>query len=470
LRTVKVDRLRSRLFFLLILVFVVRLLASLIIWQINGPIGFYSPDTASYAGPARSLLHGAFLSAGDFSPPGTPEIFRTPGYPILLMPAVASGWFTPIAVLENILFSVISAWLIWNIVSALSPNSNAGFWAMLLYCFEPVGFLHSVKILSEAAFTTFLLLSIWLLLRYLRNPAYITLLLAALTMACAIYIRPVPLYLGVWLAPVLLLLPRQAGRKQRVIAAILFPVILAVTTVPWVIRNSRVADYWGFSSSSAWNLYFMSAAAIGGQLQHRGFSSVAAEMGNGSPEDYLKAHPEQRSWSEGEIARFWNREAMQSIKQHWLSYALIHARGCGMVVLNPGASEVLRDLKLYPPMASPLSEALDRGLFSGAVWLWKNYPATIILLPFMMALLLCYYILAVKGLGKLPLDVRVLLISIFVYFVLVSGFPAAVARYRVPVMPLVCICAGIGIARSTYHDTTIPQTETAIGIVPKHNV
>jgi hypothetical protein len=121
-------------------------------------------------------------------------------------------------------------------------------------------------------------------------------------------------------------------------------------------------------------------------------------------------------------------------------------------------------------MASPLSEALDRGLFSGAVWLWKNYPATIVLLPFMMALLLCYYILAVRGLGKIPLDVRVLMISIFVYFVLVSGFPAAVARYRAPVMPLVCICAGIGIARSTYHDTTIPQTETAIGIVPKHNV
>ena len=42
---------------------------------------FHAPDTASYVEPARQLIaHGRF-SAGD----GTPEIIRTPGYPMLLI-------------------------------------------------------------------------------------------------------------------------------------------------------------------------------------------------------------------------------------------------------------------------------------------------------------------------------------------------------------------------------------------------
>lgn len=446
LTTKKNENPRKLLLILLALVFFSRLIFALVVWKIQGSVGFVSPDTETYVGPATALLHGAFLSSGSFSLAGTPEIFRTPGYPLLLIPAVASGHLVPFALAENFLLTMISAWLIWKILAELLADSQAAFWAGLLYCFEPVGFLHSEKLLSETAFTTVFLLSVWLLVRFFQRPNYRTLVLAALSLGCAAYIRPVPLYLGLWLAPLFLLLPHKSTWRQRISWALLFPAVLALTLVPWMVRNSSVADYDSFSSSSAWNLYFMSAAAVQAKLDHEDFSKVTSGFGNGGPRDYLERHPEQRDWSEAQIAHFWGREAVKVIRPHWALYSLIHAKGCLMVIFSPGVSEVLRDLNLYPAFDSPLSAKLDKGLLSATRWLLREYPVVVVVIPLMMALLILYYGLAIAGLRRMPLEIRILFSSLFLYFVLVSGFPAAVARYRVPVMPLVCICAGVAIA------------------------
>src|SRR5215472_8291268 len=75
---------RNRAFFLLALVLSVRALCALVIWHLRGPAGFLEPDSSQYLELARKMLHGSFELLG------TPEVFRTPGYPLLLLPAVAS--------------------------------------------------------------------------------------------------------------------------------------------------------------------------------------------------------------------------------------------------------------------------------------------------------------------------------------------------------------------------------------------
>src|ERR1700674_4914261 len=76
------------LLILLLTVLLSRLVFAFIVWKINGPSGLIGPDTPSYVEPARSLLHGAFLSDGSWGIRGTSEILRTPGYPLFLVPAV----------------------------------------------------------------------------------------------------------------------------------------------------------------------------------------------------------------------------------------------------------------------------------------------------------------------------------------------------------------------------------------------
>jgi hypothetical protein len=220
-----------------------------------------------------------------------------------------------------------------------------------------------------------------------------------------------------------------------------------LTLVPWVIRNAIAADYKAFSSSQDVGLYF-GAAAVQAKVEHRNPSEVMEEWGlTTSIEDYFRAHPEQRGWPEAAIARFWHTEAKRIIFSHLLLYSVIHARGCFMVTFNPGISEVLRDLGMYPDSRNPLLIQLDKGLLPALLWLFHQYPIVTALLPLMMLQLLLYYAFAVMGLRRMPFAIAFLFCALFLYFVLVSGYPAAMSRYREPVMPLVCISAGVAIAK-----------------------
>ena len=431
---------KNRLISLLALLVCIRVLFAVVIWSINGQSGFFHPDSAYYIEVARNMLHGSFSVAG------IPEIFRTPGYPALLIPAIAFHHVVSIALIENFLLCAVSAWFIWKIVGELLPESNAAFWAVLLYCFEPMGILFSEKIGTETLFTTVLLLFVWIFLRYLREPGFQNLILAALILGCATYVRPVTMYQPLWLAPVLFFFPRSLPRMQSTVRTGAFLIMFALSLAPWVIRNAVVADYKGFSSTGDSDLYFYCAAAVQAQLEHKNLVQEQNEMGYNSQQRYLALHPEQRSWSPGQSARFFRVAAKNVLLRNPGTYAALHGRGCLIVMFDPGATELMKIVRLYPEFGGLLSRALTEGLIRTTLWLIREYPVSAVLLLLLGAVLAMYYIFAIAGLRQAPFDAGFVLVALFFYFVLISGLPGAVVRYRVPIMPLVCICAGIGIA------------------------
>jgi 4-amino-4-deoxy-L-arabinose transferase-like glycosyltransferase len=431
---------RNRLMFLLALVFISRLLAALVILGFDGAAGFGSPDTATYVGLAASLVHGSFSSNG------VPDVVRTPGYPLLLVPAVASYHPTLIALFENLLLATVSAWLIWKIVREIAPFSKACVWAVLLYCFEPVGFLYSEKILSDLLFCTELLFFLWLTVGFLRSPRYATLLGSSVALGLATYTRPVSLFLGIWMAAFFLLVPRRLPWSSRIPKATAFVLVFTITLLPWFVRNQKLAGYRGFSAITDESLYFYSAAAVKAKLEHKSFSRVQEELGWNDNQRYFQSHPEQRDWSQGQVFRFQNAEARRIISQHLLTYSLIHLRGCAVVMLDPAVTEIMKLLRRYPQNGALLSRAVDQGFLRAVLWLVRQYPETALALPVLGAQLLLYYFLGLVGLRRLPIEEGALLVWLFTYFVLVSGSSAAVARFRMPIMPLVCISAGIAIA------------------------
>lgn len=417
-----------------------RLLFAFVIWKVRGPSGFLAPDSGAYLALAQSLLHGSF------SDNGIPHIIRTPGYPLLLVPAVAFGHILVIGIFENLLLAVGSAWLIWRIVGSLFPGSQASEWAVLLYCLEPVGFLNSVVVLSETLFCALLLLFIWLVIRFFNEPSYRRLLLAALTLGCATYARPVTLYLGVWLIPVFLLFPRRLPLVHRSFRTIIFLVVFASTLAPWVLRNAKAADYRGFSSISDLSLYFYSTAAVLAKLEHKSFTQEQEELGYFDNQRYLQAHREQSTWSRGQISHFMGAESRRIISQHWSSYLPICARGAIIMLLDTGATAILHAVRLYPERGGLLSRTADQGLYRGMIWLVQQYPIVGLAFLFLGIQLFLYYVLALLGVRQLPFAVGCFFASLVLYFVLVSAGPAATARFRGPVMPLVCMSAGVAIA------------------------
>src|SRR6202158_2894561 len=382
------SRSHIRLAVLLAIVFFSRLLFACVILKISGAASFFGGDTPAYLELARSLLHGTF------SRDGIPHIVRTLGYPLFLVPAIASPHLLLIGIFENLLMAVGSAWIIWRIVGGRLPGSRASEWAVLLYCFEPVGFLCSVQLWSESLFCALLLVFIWMVLRFFRETSYATLLLAAVALGCATHVRPVTLYLGLWLVPVFLLFPRRRPLVNRGLRTITFLVVFALTLAPWVLRNSKVASYRGFSAISENSMYFYSSAAVLAKLDHKSFAQEQEEMGFWDPQRYLQAHPEQKAWSPAQISQYMAVESRRIISQHLPSYLFIHARGFLIFLFDTDATVILKAVHLYPESGGLLARTMDEGLLRGAMWLLRQYPIVGMAFFVLGIQLLLYYLLA----------------------------------------------------------------------------
>jgi hypothetical protein len=234
--------------------------------------------------------------------------------------------------------------------------------------------------------------------------------------------------------------------KTRITRAVVFPVLFVLILAPWLIRNFVVADYRGLSSTQEWGLYFVTAGAVQAKAEHRSVSEAVDAGYRTTPEQYLRLHPEQRSWSEGAKARFWGKEALKTVKSHPEAFSQFYAKNCVSILFNPAVTEVLRETGLYPTDSTPLDSHQDQGYFSAAMWLVRQHPVVAVLIPAMILQLLLYYFLALLGLRRMNIDIRVLFIALCFYFVLTSAVFTAGARYRAPFMPLICIAAGLAIA------------------------
>jgi hypothetical protein len=74
---------------------------------------FYTPDTASYVGPAMELLaHHRFFNAG------APEIVRTPGYPLLLVAGLRLGRLELVTITLQVLLSCVTVYMVYQAASA----------------------------------------------------------------------------------------------------------------------------------------------------------------------------------------------------------------------------------------------------------------------------------------------------------------------------------------------------------------
>jgi 4-amino-4-deoxy-L-arabinose transferase-like glycosyltransferase len=429
---------------LIALVFISRFLFIIAIWMVNPFSGFVDSDTPTYIIPAQSLLHGSFSSVT-----GKSEIARTPGYPLLLLPAVGLHHWVSIALFENLLLAMASAWLIWQITTEVFPDSKAAWWAVLLYCFEPVGFLYSAIVMTETLFCAQLLLCAWLVIRFLREPTYTRLLLAGLTLAWATYTRPVTLYLGVSLILIFLLVPASLSFRQRLPRALLFPLIFALTLAPWIIRNATVAGYPGFSPVGDQTLYFYSAAAVKAKLEHRSFTDEQRELGWTDMNKYFQMHPDQLSWSQAQIYRFMRTDAQRTIAKNLRLYALIHARSSAVLMFAPNVTEILKAVRLYPEAGGLMGRTIDQGIVAATLWLARHYPIAVLALFLLAAQLVLYYVFSLIGFFYSPTEIKIFFGFVVLYLIFVSGTPSTVARYRSPIMPIVCITAGAGIAHLT---------------------
>lgn len=119
----------------------------------RNPAAFTAPDTRTCGGPATELLHH-----GTFTTQGRPEVFRTPGYPLLLLPGLGTGQLTAVTIAIQIALSLLTVAGVFALALAVTvtENARAAAAAAGVYAVEPLSVEYASLLLTETLFTALL--------------------------------------------------------------------------------------------------------------------------------------------------------------------------------------------------------------------------------------------------------------------------------------------------------------------------
>ncbi|MFW6133858.1 MAG: glycosyltransferase family 39 protein, partial [Planctomycetota bacterium] len=235
---------------ILILAAAVRVALLLAAWGEPGRL--LTPDSHEYAALARSLGNGEGFTAD-----GQPEIFRTPGYPMLLLIGTVfqAARLQAVAVVQ-VLADVLLVYLTYLLAMLTVADRRAALAAAGWQAVCVVAVVSSVRILSDGTYACLLTLALCLVAAHLRTGRWWALLSGAGVTAAACYVRPVGLSMAVVMAAVLL----TRRRRWRRTAA--FAGVVAALLSPWVVRNWTEARYAGFSSFATDSMYYFAVPAL----------------------------------------------------------------------------------------------------------------------------------------------------------------------------------------------------------------
>lgn len=411
----------------------------------------HAPDTTGYLEPAQSLI-----TSGTFSRASQPELVRTPGYPLLLLPGLLLDHVEGVTVLLQALLAGCTVLAVYGMGLELY-HQRAAVAAAAFYALEPLSVLYASRLLSETLFTACLSGGALCMMRLAGRrddpfqPLATTALLAGGLLATAALTRPVayPITLIVGLTAAWFALCRSASARRRWRPVILLTAAALVPVLSWQARNAVVADYGGLSAIVDVNSHFYQGAATEAAVHGISFYQRQAELGYRDLDVYLRLHPEQRSWSQAQRFDYMGKAGLQQLWAHPLTYLAIHLKGMARVAVAPGGVEYLRMFGAYPTHGGLLGRVVDEGLLSTLTHVLRERPGLLFTEVLFGLFLVGIYLLAVRGSMMLtPRSQRawIVCLALMGYLWFASGGPHSLSRFRHPIMPLLCTLAGAGLA------------------------
>lgn len=368
---------------------------------------FRVDDSASYITGAQSLAsRGAFLDDH-----GKPEIFRTPGYPLVLAPLMALHASDAAIVAMNILFAVLIVLVTWRIASQLFGDERVAGICALIVAVEPTMLLWSLKVMPETLFTLCLVLFAYAAIR--EKP-----IAAGIALCAAIYVKPIA-----W--PLALIVPLVGARFQPRRTLILFVTCVALLA-PWHIRNNAAAGYSGFSSLIDRSIYISAGGSVAARQQGVPFAKLRRQL---IKRDDARADDPARY-------RDMRREGISRVASDPFGWATTHAAGMFRTLFEPGAAEYARTFGLYT--SGGQAAMVDGGFAAFA----RVHPILIGVSIVWALVLLPLVLLPIAGAMRVPAESRLafgLFALITAYLVAAGGGVPGYHRFRVPAVPFLVL-------------------------------
>lgn len=434
---------------LFILLCCVVLLARLAVWFVvkDDPRSFLENDSHKYVAPAQALLEtGRFLKGPEDR---TPETFRSPGFPLwLALIFSVFGDDLKFVALCQILLFIGTLFLTYRLGGKLF-GARAGLLAVLLLSLDPPSFTYAFKVLTEslAAFST--LLFACAVAGYFRNSGKGFYPLAVgVSLGVATYVRPTSYYFLPVLAVAFAVfhVREKADWKSVVARTGVVVLVFAALVGSWQVRNFLAAGTPRFITHQGEVLYFTKVAHIISDREKLGVGEVRRRL----KERLFETYPETKGLSDTELDRWLQEEALK------------------IIFANPWISVKTHILRVFyfffePGSGSALFRAFNPGFqVQEFKWFakWDYFRTTLREIPGFLVSMACglFYLLAVYAFllyGALHLSrtgaagrdrwTHVTLLVFLVFVAGLSGFADGYSRYRVVVMPLLCVYSAAGL-------------------------
>lgn len=397
-------------------------------------------DSATYLGPALSLLHDGTYSTGPGS--GIPALVRTPFYPLYLAVLLGiSGHSLGFCVFASALLGGLTVIPIFLSARLYAPW-KAALAATALFALNPTAIALSAMITSDTLFVFLISILVWFFLKFLRTKHPCYLYGSAALAGAAALVRPLNL---LWILPCIFVIGclKDTPWKKKMVFSVGSLLLFLLILSPWIIRNKIHGAGWRIDAVSG-DTAFHNRSALesrltgipGEQLRGQYHAEAEAEF-RARPEKY-PTEAEKISYSEGKL--------LELIRKHPVRYFALHFRP---VVLIPDAASFFENLGLTQTGRGTWDVINRQGLPAGIRHYFNgNYLLPCLLAPLLLAAALtCFlaFCTLVRALVKRDWIMILLFLLLAEYYLFMTG-PVAMPRYQLPALPFLTVMAGCALA------------------------
>lgn len=437
------------LYFLLILVFVCRLLLLFIFkpWlpEIQDKVVLLY-DAVGYHKLALILLETFRIKN---------EILRTPIYPAFIAVFYALFGVKPFIVLfAQIFISVATGYFFYKIIAQLSNRMIANI-ALFIFAIEPTLILYTTFLYSEVLFMFFTMFSLYLIIGGLKQNKILYFILAGISLGLATLTRPAGQYLII-VYVLLVIFYTLKNNSSKLKFAVLLTVFYLLSIFPWAMRNyiyygrfklSNTMDHNALILSSFYTEFQNSKLPRDTIIQHFLYQLKAAAPTNlkdSMPSNFAELNRRQ-SFENTDI---FAKVAKNYLLSHKKEFILAQIQGAINLHVNMGTEQYM--LRLHQETKRwDIKDKVGLGLFAAAKKFFATKTTTEITLGiFILSLLVIVYGYTLVGIGYTikNKDFYILIfciLNIGYYVSLSSIYPTP--RFRNPFMPFYIFLAAYGI-------------------------
>jgi hypothetical protein len=381
----------------------------------------YGGDTRSYLIPADNLRHGlGFVNARL-----QPELFRTPGYPLLLTIFRFGSLRLDYLIFIQHILCVLLIIGVAAFAQRTTGSTLVAFVTALVLSLDVATIQVANLFLTEVTFTVLISTLAWVIYRVMTTPMHnmLTIMAAGLLGGSAVLVRPVALLYFVPLSICLV----WALRREALRPVLIFVVYFLFFPLLWATRNFVEADYFGISTVGAEDVLY--DQAVGALAIQR--------PGNYSANVLAVQHELDAQW------------CVDSERMYKLSCSQVPDSQKAGYCMRKGLSIILRNpLSRFRSILQVLTYMLFGG---GAEALSRISHVTPRMAQFMILIFtvpyLCLAVVGCRYWYRCNRHLCYILVLSIAYFLLISALGVqADSRLRVPVMPMYALLIGGGTA------------------------